>query len=115
MTGRCIWNVKTGKRRLTIAKANLEHAFQVIFTPDMRLLACCGEDPVIRLFDPATGDAKGELIGHERTIQSLALGEDGRTLVSASSDMTARLWNLESLTEAGKIAAGWRLGPSLST
>lgn len=106
-----IWNVATGTERLKIRRANSEKAFQVAFIPGTTLLACCGEDAVIHLFDTETGEAQGKLVGHDRTIQSLALSEDGQTVISTSSDGTAKLWNLVARNETVTLRGTDRLGP----
>ena len=105
------WSVATGEARLAIPGAVREKAFQAVFIPGRGLLACCGEDEDVHLFDAQTGESRGSLVGHSRTVQSLAVGSDGKTLVSASSDGCAILWNLETRTKGGMLVARQRLGP----
>ena len=45
------------------------------------------------------------LPGHERLIYEIAWSPDGRTLASASEDTTIRLWNPETGTRLGSLAA----------
>jgi WD40 repeat protein len=61
---------------------------------DGRLVACGGEDGVVRLFDAAQGKLLREMLGHEGEVRDVMFHPDGRTLLSASRDGTARLWDL---------------------
>jgi WD40 repeat protein len=45
-----------------------------------------------RLWDAATGQRLQTLRGHENTVSSAVLSPDGRTVLTASWDKTARLW-----------------------
>jgi WD40 repeat protein len=70
-------------------------------SPDGRILALSwvegvqGRAGLIHLVDFSRGRAIGVLKGHTDTVGSMAFSPDGKRLVSASSDRTARIWNLE--------------------
>ncbi len=63
------------------------------FSPDGATLACGGEDAVIDLHDPSSGEKTATLVGHRGCIYGLSFSADGRTLLS-SGDTTWRLWDL---------------------
>jgi WD40 repeat protein/Flp pilus assembly protein TadD len=62
-------------------------------------------DGSIRLWSLAEMNAQGpELLqGHEDTVQRLVFDAEGRRLVSASDDGTARVWNLEERKSAPQV------------
>ena len=45
------------------------------------------------IYDAATGARRHELTGHLARVAALAFGPDGTTLVTASTDGAARIWN----------------------
>jgi RNA polymerase sigma factor (sigma-70 family) len=64
-----------------------------VFSPDGRTRACGGGRSV-RLIEVATGKERHSLTGHIGRVEHLRFSADGRTLVSASSDTTALVWDL---------------------
>jgi WD40 repeat protein len=46
------------------------------------------------------------LVGHTRAIRSIAFGPDGKALVTASADHTARLWDLRTFRQIGIPLSG---------
>ena len=93
-----VWNLDTLHELIAI-KAHKNIAYQVVFTPDGRLVSC-GNDPDICIWDATTGAAKGVLRGHTETVEAIDLAPDGYHLASVSMDHTVRLWDLRTGKEA---------------
>jgi len=55
----------------------------------------------IRVYDTVRGKEIYSLSGHDKTITDITFSDDNRFMVSAASDFTIRLWNLEEGTQTG--------------
>ncbi|MXX91531.1 MAG: SH3 domain-containing protein [Boseongicola sp. SB0665_bin_10] len=73
---------------------DLERNVEIEFSPDSRMLAI-SSGSWTRLLDAGTGRELHVLEGHGRWMTSIAFSPDGRTLVTASSDGTTRIWDVE--------------------
>jgi eukaryotic-like serine/threonine-protein kinase len=91
----CIWESRTGKQ-LNRFQAHSGHVFHALFGQGDTLISCGNED-VIRVWSWRTGEAVGELHGHTKTVQTIALSRDRTQLYSASDDGTRGIWNLTTL------------------
>lgn len=87
----------TDGRVVTSLEMDTEDMRFVVFSPDERTLASVHKEE-IHLFDFTTGEQKGKLTGHTGWIRSVVFSPDGSTLVSADSDKTVRLWNIQTAT-----------------
>jgi WD domain, G-beta repeat len=56
-------------------------------------------DNTVRLWDGETGKPLGELTGHSDPVLSAAFSPDGKRIVTASADSTARLWKIFASTD----------------
>ncbi len=65
---------------------------RIAFSPDGVLLASAGGDCDVRLWDVASGEARGERIGHTRGIATIEFSPGGDRVLTASDDRTARIW-----------------------
>jgi WD40 repeat protein len=101
-----LWDVASGERRATIRTTN--PAWSLAFAPDGRRLAVgvlvasrrmAKAEPSrgpVELFDLPTQTSLATLQGHDGSVYGVAFSPDGRTLVSASADTTALLWDVSS-------------------
>ena len=66
----------------------------VAWSPNGNILASCGDDGLVRLWNPNTGVNFAVLRGHTANVRSVAFSPDGRTLASGSGDETLRIWDV---------------------
>jgi WD40 repeat protein len=65
----------------------------VAVSPDGRLVASCGNDLLVKLWNPANGELVRELPGHEWHVYNVAFHPDGRHLVSADLHGVVKQWD----------------------
>ncbi|KAM6503290.1 hypothetical protein JOM56_000233 [Amanita muscaria] len=84
--------------RVTTGEEVLVPGISSAFSPDGRYIALGCTDGIIRLYDMQASKLSlfGELFGHRGTVTTLAFSSDNRSLLSASSDDTIRVWNCSS-------------------
>jgi WD40 repeat protein len=82
------------------------HAGDVVslaFSPDGRTLAAANYNwpdaggpgqRVVKLWDTETGEERGMLRGHTRTLRAVAFNPNGKELASAGFDQTCKIWEL---------------------
>src|SRR5262249_16873152 len=66
----------------------------VAWSPDGRVLATCGYDRLIKLWDAATGKELRTLKDHSDSVYGVTFSPDGRLLASASADRAVKVWNV---------------------
>jgi WD40 repeat protein len=101
-----LWDVKAGKEQGRFTDF-VGYPCSVAFSPDgKRLLA--GQsggkaDRLVRLFSVPTQKLIRSFEGHAGRVVGVAIAPDGRTGISAGSDGTIRVWDLESGKERRKM------------
>jgi WD40 repeat protein len=105
-------DLSTGQTKFTISSFS-EGITAMAFSSEGGLLAVGTGygDGSIRLFDAASGNPAGELVGHHAWVSSLRFTRDGKRLISASADQTLRVWDVTHLntllTLKGHLAEVW--------
>jgi WD40 repeat protein len=87
------WDV-SGSGAVELGRYPIEgHKARIVAaTGEGRSLFLCGEDSVLRLFEPGRGIVQ-DFVGHERAVTSVVLSPDGKRIVSTSRDGTVRVWD----------------------
>jgi WD40 repeat protein len=104
-----LWDASDGQqlRVLSVRAQPLEDTttwFPANFSPDgLRIVTAFGgplgsdpEDSRLSLWDAASGERLRVLSGHKKPVTAAAFSPDGRRIVTASADQTARLWDTAS-------------------
>ncbi|KAG2188490.1 hypothetical protein INT44_001244 [Umbelopsis vinacea] len=87
------WDVKTGECVKTFI-GHTDFVKSILLVG--KFLFSGSADAHIRQWDTTTGECVRDLKGHSRSVECLAISEDGTKLFSASSDRTIRKWDVKS-------------------
>jgi WD40 repeat protein len=96
-----VWDIESGNL-ISTCSGHRAAINTVHFSPDGRLLVTTSQDSTARVWDARTGTPLGEPMRHSRTVRnpgprrgvsSAYFSADGRRVVTASSDGTARVWD----------------------
>jgi WD40 repeat protein/DNA-binding SARP family transcriptional activator len=87
-----IFDIATGARRRVLTRTSRPVA--VAFSPDGRTLVSATDQPIIEVWDPASGERTGVLAGHSASAGAIGFGADGNTLYSSGTDGTVIAWDL---------------------
>jgi RNA polymerase sigma factor (sigma-70 family) len=79
-----------------------EEMVGIAFSPDGKVLVSGRPEGLIRLWDPATGKAVGQIKGHEGRLLAFAFSPDGKVLASTGGK-TVHLWETATGKELRKI------------
>jgi WD40 repeat protein/uncharacterized caspase-like protein len=89
--------VGMGQRpQVVVQTGHAEFVRSVAFSPDGTLLASCGNDHKIKIWDVASGQELRTLNGHEGYVLAVSFSPDGLMLASLGyEDNAIKLWNVE--------------------
>lgn len=90
------WNVGTAETLWKLSDVRSHNDLE--YSPDGRLLASCGGDTMVRLWDADTGNEIAAMEGHTDCVDAIGFRPDGRHIASASKDGTVRIWNVAART-----------------
>jgi WD40 repeat protein len=87
-----LWDVE--RATLTAEFPDPDYTWSVALSADGRTLAIGSANGEVRLYDRASMQLRGVLLGHEGGIRTMSFSPDGRTLATGSDDRTVRLWHI---------------------
>lgn len=111
-----VWDVGTRKVVHKLGGRGWGHSKWVngvAFSPDGKTIATVSTDQTLRLWNAETGDESATLLGHTKSVYSVAF--TGSTLVTGSDDGTIKMWRPSASNGIWKIDAstyGIGFGPN---
>jgi WD40 repeat protein len=72
-----------------------EEVWFLAFSPNGKMLATCGKDKSVTIYETDTFDEVHKLADHKNTIPYIAWDPSSTKLVSCSQDKTAKVWDME--------------------
>jgi len=98
-----LWDIKTLTKTYSLSYSGPPNRLPVQFSPNGKyLLASYGEEIV--LSDVVSGEEVQIFRGHTDGVSGVALSPDGKYVLSAANDRTARLWDIETGQEVQRFS-----------
>jgi len=96
----CLRDPVTGRARKSVRTHHFI-PFSVSFSADSKWLASSGIDGTVSIWEMSTATEILSRAGHNGWVRQVEFGPDGRTVLSASDDLTALLWSVDPGSERG--------------
>ncbi|MDM8528114.1 CHAT domain-containing protein [Anaerolineales bacterium HSG24] len=87
-----IWTAQTGKIEQQLIHPSGIDVKQVVWHPQLNMVATNGSDNIVRIWNTETGAEMAQLEGHHNRINHIAWNEAGNYLATASDDGTIRVY-----------------------
>jgi WD40 repeat protein len=89
------FDANTGLNGITFQAPDLHQQVEaVIWLPDGKSIAACGDDTLVWVWNAATGQLQRTYYGHNDWVISLACSPDGKYIASGSFDKTVQFWEV---------------------
>jgi WD40 repeat protein/beta-lactamase regulating signal transducer with metallopeptidase domain len=102
------WDVATGRTRGSLTYAGCRTA---VLSADGRYLACSRDGGDVVLWDARARRQLGLLKGHRDPVTQIVFAPDGRSLATAGSDFTVKLWSLGTRRQTARATLKGDLTP----
>jgi hypothetical protein len=90
------WNVEgpNAGKAIKVIGNHGRPAFKLVVHPKLPLMASCGADNSVRLWNPDTGAAGKTLTGHTDQVFAVALSPDGNLVASGTYNGEVKIWKV---------------------
>ena len=90
-----VFDAAAGKLIVDVKNAHSDTVFGVCFNPDDKMLASCGADKFVKVFEVPSGKFVKSFEGHTHHVLDVGWKNDGKLLASAGADNSIKVWNFE--------------------
>lgn len=97
--------LSSGRVVLDKRDAHSDTIFGVRFSPDGKLLATCGADRFVKVWEVPSGKFVKSFEGHTHHVMDVGWKGDGKLLASCSADNTVKVWDYEKGEQVRTIQA----------
>jgi hypothetical protein len=100
-----IFEIPSGKQLLEIKSGHSDTVFGVSFSPDDKMLATCGADKFVKVWEVPGGKFVKSFEGHTHHVLDVGWKADGKLLASGGADNVVKIWNFETGEQVRTIQA----------
>ena len=100
-----LYEIPSGKLIIDIKSAHSDTVFGVCFSPDDKMLASCGADKFVKVWEVPSGKFVKSFEGHTHHVLDVGWKSDGKLLASAGADNVIKVWNFETGEQKQTIQA----------
>jgi WD40 repeat protein len=90
-----VFEVVSGKVATDIKSGHSDTVFGVCFSPDGKMLATCGADKFVKVWEMPSGKFVKAFEGHTHHVLDVGWKADGKVLASCGADNVVKVWDLE--------------------
>ena len=102
-----IWNLPTGELIAPPFEAHQARLWDLVFSPDSRLLATASSDRTARLWDPLSSQEKARFRGNPGEVWALAFIDDGNLLATGGKEENIKIWRTDPKGEQDVITSAF--------
>ncbi len=100
-----VFEIPSGKQLLEIKNGHSDTVFGVSFSPDDKMLATCGADKFVKIWEIPGGKFVKSFEGHTHHVLDVGWKFDGKLLASAGADNVVKVWSMETGEQVRTIQA----------